>query len=566
MVLMMKNKIWSAGLGIALAAGLFWSFPLTAGAAPVFPEGVQAEGRSLAGMTGQEATEFLQQYADSLAGQKITLTVEEKEVETTAGDLGFHWVNTDAAEKAAEEYAGGSLIRQYMTKKKLAESPVDLQLETEVDSGKVKEFIDAQCQGMTQEAKDASITREDGKFVITESEEGRTIDAAATGAALNEALAGGLEEPVKVAAVITRQEPAVSSEDLETIQDVLGTFTTDFSSSGAARSTNLMVGAAKINGHVLMPGEVLSGYECLQPFTTENGYKTAAAYENGQVVDSVGGGVCQIATTLYNAALRAEIEIVQRQNHSMIVGYVKPSMDSAIAGTYKDIKIKNNYSTPIYVEGYTSGKQLIFTIYGQETRPEGRQVEYISETIGSTDPGEPQLIVDNSLAPGARVKVQSAHTGLRSRLWKVVTVNGVEQERTLLNNDTYNASKAVYRVGPELPAAVPADAAQTEGADAASPETAGTSEAPATGVNGGPGVSAPSQTEEPGDAAPGDSGAANVQPIADSAPADNGAAAAADSAPADNGAAADSDSAPGGEAPAEQPPVSAAPEAPEAEG
>ena len=72
---------------------------------------------------------------------------------------------------------------------------------------------------------------------------------------------------------------------------------------------------------------------------------------NGQVVDSIGGGVCQLPTTLYNASLEAEVEIVQRQNHSMIVTYVKPSRDAAIAGTYKDIKIKNNYGTPIYVEG-----------------------------------------------------------------------------------------------------------------------------------------------------------------------------------------------------------------------
>lgn len=151
-----------------------------------------------------------------------------------------------------------------------------------------------------------------------------------------------------------------------------------------------------------MPGEVISGYECLQPFTLENGYKTAAAYENGQVVDSIGGGVCQIATTLYDAALQAEMEIVQRQNHSMIVTYVKPSMDAAIAGTYKDIKIKNNYSTPVYIEGYTSGKKLTFTLYGKETRPSNRQVEYVSETIGTTNPGEPQMITDKSLAPGAR--------------------------------------------------------------------------------------------------------------------------------------------------------------------
>lgn len=82
-------------------------------------------------------------------------------------------------------------------------------------------------------------------------------------------------------------------------------------------------------------------------------------------------------------------------------------------------------------------------------------MEYISETIGTTSPGEPQLIVDNTLAPGAKVRVQSSHTGLRSRLWKVVTVDGVETERTLLNKDTYNASKAVYRVGPEAPVNAP---------------------------------------------------------------------------------------------------------------
>ena len=104
--------------------------------------------------------------------------------------------------------------------------------------------------------------------------------------------------------MITEKQPAITSDDLKTISDVLGTCTTDFSSSGAARSTNLAVGAGKINGRVLMPGEVISGYECLQPFTLENGYKTAAAYENGQVVDSIGGGVCQIATTLYDAALQ----------------------------------------------------------------------------------------------------------------------------------------------------------------------------------------------------------------------------------------------------------------------
>lgn len=206
-----------------------------------------------------------------------------------------------------------------------------------------------------------------------------------------------------------------------------------------------------------MPGQVLSGYECMQPFTVENGYRTATAYENGRSVDSIGGGVCQISTTLYNASLLAELDIVQRQNHSMTIAYVKPSMDAAIAGTYKDLKISNPYDTPIYVEGYTSGKTLTFTIYGKETRPANRTLKFESQTLQRIDPGEPVEQVDNSLMPGQRVKVQSSHTGLRSQLYKCVYVDGELKERTLLNADTYNASKAIYRVGPAAPAVAPVE-------------------------------------------------------------------------------------------------------------
>ncbi len=208
-----------------------------------------------------------------------------------------------------------------------------------------------------------------------------------------------------------------------------------------------------------MPGEVLSGYECMHPFTVANGYRTATAYENGRSVDSIGGGVCQISTTLYNASLLAELEIVQRQNHSMSVGYVKPSMDAAIAGTYKDLKIKNPYDTPIYVEGYTAGRTLTFTIYGKETRPANRKISFESETLQRMDPGAADEQVDPTLAPGQRVKVQSGHTGIRSRLYKCVYVDGELKERTLLNNDTYNPSKAIYRVGPAAPASVPPEGA-----------------------------------------------------------------------------------------------------------
>lgn len=521
----MGNRTLKAGLFAALATGALWVLPMNAWAVPVFPEGISTDGESLAGKTWEDALHTAEEKVKKQADVSVVLNVEDKQAETTAGELGIHWSNQDEAEKELKSYIGGSLIRQYMNQKDLEKTPVDIQVQTAADPDKIREFVDTHCDGVLTQPQDASIRRENGAFVITESVLGKVVDADATASALNTAFEGMKDagDAISVKAVITEKQPAITSDDLKTISDVLGTCTTDFSSSGAARSTNLAVGAGKINGRVLMPGEVISGYECLQPFTLENGYKTAAAYENGQVVDSIGGGVCQIATTLYDAALQAEMEIVQRQNHSMIVTYVKPSMDAAIAGTYKDIKIKNNYSSPVYIEGYTSGKKLTFTLYGKETRPSDRQVEYVSETVGTTDPGEPQLITDNSLAPGARVKVQSAHTGYKSRLWKVVTVGGVEQERTLLNEDTYNASKAIYRVGPAqaAPASVPEQTAPvttpettenntSETAPSESSQTEAAHEA-VTGENGGPGVVPTTAAEPAGDNAGAESPASPAQ-------------------------------------------------------
>ena len=174
-----------------------------------------------------------------------------------------------------------------------------------------------------------------------------------------------------------------------------------------SRSKNLRNGAAKINGTVLMPGEEFSAYTWLTPFTVENGYASAGSYANGQV-DTVGGGLPHPGMMLYNAALLAEMDITQRQNHSMIVTYVPASQDSAIAGTYKDLKFKNPYDTPIYMEGAVNGGTISFTIYGKETRPANRTIKYVSETLSKKDPGEPITKVDASLKPPTPTKAAIA--------------------------------------------------------------------------------------------------------------------------------------------------------------
>ncbi len=488
------NSVAAAAAVVMLAAVPAYAKETT------LPDGIYVGDVGLGGMTQEAAAKEVQALVDRMAERKVVLEVEGVIAETTAQELGFAWSNPDAVAEAADYAADGNLIQRYMALKDLEKNPVHIPLETEVDQARVEAFIKEQCQGLPGEPQNAVIRRENGEFIITEGVEGVVVDTAATKKMLDEALAAMDGADITVEAAVTVAQPEIMAADLETISDVLGTFSTDFSSSGAARSKNLQVGSSKMNGHVLMPGETLSGYECMQPFTTANGYFTAAAYENGQVVDSVGGGVCQIATTLYNAALRAELEITQRQNHSMLVSYVKPSMDAAIAGTYKDIKVTNNYSTPIYVEAGTSGRTLTFTIYGKETRPENREVSFESRTISVNHPGEPKEQVDPAMAPGTRKQVQSAHTGMKSELWKVVKVDGAETERILLNSDTYIASKAIVLVGPPLPeTTLPAEVPEENIPEENVP--AETAPAVIEGENGGPGANV--QTMETPAAAPG---------------------------------------------------------------
>ena len=239
--------------------------------------------------------------------------------------------------------------------------------------------------------------------------------------------------------------PRGTAEELSKVKDVLGTFTTSYSTSGAARCQNIATGTAHINGTVLYPGDTFSAYEAVSPFSEANGYAMAGSYLNGKVVDSLGGGICQVSTTLYNAVLRAELEVTERSNHSMIVTYVEPADDAAIAGTYKDLKFKNTLDAPVYIEGVTSGKQVTFTIYGQETRPSNRTLKFESVTLSTTEPGV-QIIADAG-QPIGYITRESAHKGVVAELYKHVYVGGKEESVTKVNKSNYKATPRTITVG-----------------------------------------------------------------------------------------------------------------------
>ncbi len=402
------------------------------------------------GKTKSEAKSLVETYVESLSEKMITLiAVGGNEVQVKVSDLGLYWSNQEIIDEAVNIGQTGNVVQRYKTAKDLQYQNKVYRLEFGIDQELVKTIIREQCAAYNMEAADATLTRENDRFVIIPGQTGEIVDEAASVKAIQEYLNSSWNrEDDSIELTVTVKEARGSEEELEKVKDVLGTFTTSFKTSGSSRSANVRNGAELINGTTLYPGDEFSTYEAVSPFSQANGYYMAGSYLNGQVVDSLGGGICQVSTTLYNAVLLSELEVTERHNHSMIVTYVDPSADAAIAeSSGKDFKFVNNTEAPIYIEGTTTDdKQISFTIYGVETRQSNRQVSYESEVISKTYPDSEVIYTDASLPVGS-ISVQSAHIGYRANLWKVVTENGVEVSREQINSSSYQVTPRTATVG-----------------------------------------------------------------------------------------------------------------------
>ncbi|MDE6219161.1 MAG: VanW family protein [Lachnospiraceae bacterium] len=427
-----------------------------ASADDVILEGVYMGEISLAGMTADEAKAAVGAYVEELKSKNITFgAVDDHYVSVMAGDLGLRWVNEADIDAAAALGKKGNIVKRYKAIQDLKNGNKVYDLKLSIDRELIRAVLEEQCTEYDVSPVNNTITRVDGQFVIEAGQVGQRVNVEES---LNKAydyITNGWDyQDASIDLAIDVTEPKGSVEDLEKMTDVLGTFTTSYSTSSSARCKNIENGCNLINGTLLYPGDEFSTYDTIKPFTEANGYYPAGSYLNGKVVDSLGGGICQVSTTLYNTVLLSELEVTERNNHSMIISYVKPSMDAAIAESAgKDFRFVNNYDNPIYIEGYTEGKQLTFTIYGVEQRDPGHVVRYESETLSTTHPDH-EIITPTTSQGIGYVSVESAHIGYTAQLWKIVEENGVEVSREVINKSSYKVSprSAVVGVATDNPA------------------------------------------------------------------------------------------------------------------
>lgn len=471
--------------------------------------GVHIKGIDVGGLTKEEATQKLQGDLSAQLEKDITLNCEDYETSINPAQIEFNYQIEDAVKEAYQIGREGNIFENnyqilatFMQKKNL---PIAYQYNQENQKNLIADIE----PNLPHALKQYSYYVEDGKLIITKGTEGYVIQQNELANRIIESIQKETQEEKKVEIPVEIKQPesidldkihqeiyvepqdayyttnpftvyphvegvdfdvekakemlqedkeeytiplkytkpnvTTSQIGTEAFPDLLSSFSTKYDASNKNRSNNLKLAINKINGVVLMPGEEFSYNKVVGERSIAAGYKEAKVYSNGQVVDGLGGGICQISSTLYNAVVYANLDVTSRRNHQFVTSYVKAGLDATVVYGSTDFKFKNSRSYPIKIVGSVGGGVAKIDIYGirEDTEYEVRLEPVVINTIPFTT----KTITDSSLPAGKKVVEQKGANGVKTVTYKYLILNGRTVSKTVLSSDTYNPMQKIIRVG-----------------------------------------------------------------------------------------------------------------------
>lgn len=244
---------------------------------------------------------------------------------------------------------------------------------------------------------------------------------------------------------ITKPAKTLSDLGKEAFPNKIASYSTRYNTINKNRSNNIEISAKKIDGTILMPGETFSYNQTVGERNISNGYKEAGAYAEGKVIQDVGGGICQTSSTLYNAALLANLEIVDRTNHQFLTSYVDAGRDATVTWGGIDFKFKNTRSYPIKIISEAKNGVCTMCIYGIKEKTEYEVI--IESEIKSYIPYSTEYEIDSSIEKGEEIIEQAGYKGCISESYRILKLNGKIVSKTLLSKDTYDPLTRIIRKG-----------------------------------------------------------------------------------------------------------------------
>ena len=413
-------------------------------------DNITIAGVSVGGMTYSEAVDRINQLSEQYKSTSVTLKSSFGDASATLGDLGYFDNARDAVKEAVSCGNSGDILKRFKETMEAEGQGMDIPLASEVTESRLSEIIEGQLGSKIHVGNDYELSsNDDGTVSVKVLGSSSSVDVEETAAKIEETMKNNWHGEAFSTDIVINDGTGKKQQELDSVKNLLGEFTTNYWSA-AGRMKNIERATSLLNGTVLFPGQGASVYDTISPITADNGYYDAPVYAGNKAIPGIGGGVCQVSTTLYNALLRAEVTITRRDNHGMTVHYVDLAMDAAISGHVQDLEFVNNFDTPIYIEGFCNGGYVTFKIYGKETRPANRKVEFVSKTIQVIQPPDGEEITkDPELPPGSRVVTHAARTGYVAELWKNVYVDGVLKESIKINTSQYVAVPTQVSVSPD---------------------------------------------------------------------------------------------------------------------
>lgn len=403
--------------------------------------GVTVAGMPVGGLTQAEARQRLSPLIRQVRERPLILQVGDSDVRITLRQLRMSPNPQATVEKAYEIGRKGNWLQRFIVLYFPDAGEKRLGVSIAFDLERLDRVLEGICRPFERKHKDAKLRIVAGAFVIEREQPGIKVDV---GRCAQDIIANAWRgKPIRLALV--EDTPDVMADDLRSIDTSLSSFTTRFSTWKRNRTFNIHLAVKSLDGALTKPGEVFSFNKAVGPRLKKLGYREAPVFVNGELEPGTGGGVCQLSTTVYNAALLANMKIIRRSHHSGKVAYAPLGRDATVAYGAVDLKFRNTGSVPIYIAAVINRSRLTVTLYGSAADKSRTQI--VSGAVKRLPHGT-VFYTDRSLKPGVRVVKRPGQIGYEVSTYRIVTETGGKVKKERVSFDRYKPLHTKIAVGP----------------------------------------------------------------------------------------------------------------------
>ena len=425
----MKKKIalLVSGLILIMLAGICF---MVRDAESIY-DNIYVSGTNISGKTKVEAFKALEEKKDS----EIRLSYEGKDYNIPSDEVGYVINFEKTIDEAYSIGRSGTFLsnKVYILKRKFSGKKMEVPLYYSIKEEALSKKLEEIAKQVDIDEKDAKLSVVDGHFNITDEKNGRKLNIVKTEELVKENLKAGKHAQTEL--VVEVSVPKITREKLAKIDTLLGEYSTTFNSGVWGRSYNIKLSTDSINDSLLETGDVLSFNDSTGARSLKNGYKNAPVIVNGEVEEGMGGGVCQVSSTLFNAASLSGLSIAERSNHSIPSSYVDIGRDAVVDYGNLDLKIENKFKNPVYISSGVEGNKIIVKVYGNSS--DKTDIRLYSVVNGRV--GRKTKVVKSG-------KPSNGRDGIKATTYRVIKDKNGNETKEVLTSSYYPAKARVVVV------------------------------------------------------------------------------------------------------------------------